>query len=93
MPLTRQNVVIHNELGRELNREQGLLMTCQFSRASFMQVIDIGPIFHPSFNRTSTTTAEKWQARTFAGTLWSLNFTFPQIYKSLIVPTSQVCGK
>lgn len=68
MPLTRQNVIIHNELGRELNREQGLLMTCQFSLASFIQVIDMGPIFHPHFNGTSIITVEKWQAQMFAGT-------------------------
>lgn len=80
MPLTRQNVIIHNELGRELNREQGLLMTCQFSLASFIQVIDIGPIFHPCFNRTSIITAEKWQAQMMAGTFWYLNLRFPQIY-------------
>lgn len=59
MPLTRQNVVIHNDLGRELNREQGLLMTCQFSLASFIQVIDIEPILHPCFNRTAIITVEE----------------------------------
>lgn len=93
MSLTRQNVIIHNELGRELNREQGFLMTCQFSLASFIQVIDIGPIFHPHFNRTSIITVEKWQAQMFEGTFWYLNLRFPQIYKSLIVPTSQVPRK
>jgi len=90
MPLTRQNVIIHNELGTELNREQGLLMTCQFSLTPFIKVIDIGPIFHPRFNRTSIITVEKWQAQMFAGIFWYFNLRFPQIYKSLIVPTSQV---
>lgn len=68
-------------------------MTCQFSLASFIQVIDVGPIFHPLFNRTSMITVEKWLAQMFAGTFWYLNLRFPQIYKSLIVPTSQVTRK
>lgn len=93
MPLTRQNVIIHNELGRELNGEQGLLMTCQFSLTSFVQVIDTGPIFHPRFDRAPIIAAEKWQAQMFAGTFWYLNLRFPQIYKSLIVHTSQVPRK
>lgn len=93
MLLPRQNVIIHNKLGRELNGEQDLLMTCQFSLASFIQVIDVGPIFHPLFNKTSMITVEKWLAQMFAGTFWYLNLRFPQIYKSLIVPTSQVTRK
>lgn len=93
MPLTRQNVIIHNELGRELNGEQTLLMTCQFSLTSFIEVIDTGPIFHPHFNRIPIITVEKWQAQMFAGTFWCLNLRFLQIYKFLIVRTSQVPRK
>lgn len=82
MPLTRQNELIHNELGRELNKEQEVLMTCQFSEDSFTPFVDYEWIFPLYLNWLSINGLAKVEGQIFLSMCWC------HIFRSLKFPSS-----